>query len=99
MKGHYTPNPQWTNEVWGLTPLNSEDDRFLTCSDDATLRLWSSKKRCMICVKRFDVQKPKKKSKSKKKYAFCMEDPNTNNTFNKKKLKKILSKKGKGDPY
>lgn len=45
VKGHYTPNPCWTNEVWGLAPLNTENDRYLTCSDDATLRLFSAKER------------------------------------------------------
>ncbi len=33
-----------------------EDDRYLTCSDDATLRLYSSVKRRLICLKRFDVK-------------------------------------------
>ena len=45
VKGHYAPSSTWTNEVWGLCPLNTENDRYLTCSDDATLRLFSSKER------------------------------------------------------
>jgi len=67
MKGHFTPNPTWTNEVWGLTPLNTEDDRFLTCSDDATIRLWSSKSRKLVCMKKFSLEKAGKGKKGKKK--------------------------------
>jgi WD40 repeat protein/Ca2+-binding EF-hand superfamily protein len=40
MSGHYAKNLKWTNEIWGLTPL--KDTRFLTVSDDGTLRVWSS---------------------------------------------------------
>jgi microtubule-associated protein-like 6 len=50
MNGHYTPNQKWTNEAWGLSPF-SDGDRFATCSDDGTLRVWSSSQRKMIsCV-------------------------------------------------
>ena len=42
MRGHYSPNPLWTNEVWGLEVLHTDNDRYLTCSDDATLRLYSN---------------------------------------------------------
>ena len=42
MKGHYSPNHLWTNEVWGLETLHTDNDRFLTCSDDATLRVYSN---------------------------------------------------------
>lgn len=42
MKGHYSPNHLWTNEVWGLEILHTDNDRFLTCSDDATLRVYSN---------------------------------------------------------
>ena len=38
MTGHYARNLKWTNEVWGLYPLN--DEKFLTVSDDAVLRMW-----------------------------------------------------------
>ena len=41
MRGHYTPNKKTTNEVWGLSSINSDNDLYATCSDDATLRLWS----------------------------------------------------------
>ena len=63
MKGHFTPNPLWTNEVWGLAVCNTEgnDDKYLTCSDDATLRLYSAKKRRLITYLRFDKEKGKGK--------------------------------------
>ena len=57
MKGHYTPNPLWTNEVWGLACLNTDNDRYLTCSDDATLRLYSSKSRKLLNMMELDVHK------------------------------------------
>ena len=42
MNGHYAPN-YVTNEVWGLAIY---DDRYyVTCSDDATIRLWDMKKK------------------------------------------------------
>lgn len=40
MSGHYSKSSRWTNEVWGLFPLS--ENRFLSCSDDATLRLWDA---------------------------------------------------------
>lgn len=53
MKGHYTPNQKWTNEVWGLGVF-SDGDRYATCSDDATLRIWSISKRKLLKVARLD---------------------------------------------
>ena len=75
MKGHFTPNPSWTNEVWGLAPLNTENDRYLTRSDDGTLRLWSQVKREMICMKRFALSNGK--GKKKKKLEWDFEDPSS----------------------
>jgi len=45
MKGHFTPNDLWTNEVWGLDvfKLEKNKDLWLSCSDDATLRIYSTK--------------------------------------------------------
>lgn len=40
MAGHFAKNNKWTNEIWGLYPL--KDSRYLTVSDDGTLRMWSS---------------------------------------------------------
>lgn len=41
MKGHYSPNPSWLNEVWGLTVSEGSSDYILSCSDDSTIRVWS----------------------------------------------------------
>jgi microtubule-associated protein-like 6 len=42
MSGHYSPNFV-TNEVWGLSLY--DEDNYITCSDDGTLRLWSISKK------------------------------------------------------
>jgi WD40 repeat protein len=48
VKGHYSPNNTWTNEVWGLHVHN---DIVFTCADDATVRCWSiSKRKQLSCV-------------------------------------------------
>jgi WD40 repeat protein/Ca2+-binding EF-hand superfamily protein len=46
MTGHFARNAQWTNEVWGLFSLNEEI--YVTCSDDGTLRMWSATKRRLL---------------------------------------------------
>lgn len=66
MRGHYTPNPLWTNEVWGLCVYNDDEDQFLTCSDDATLRLYSAADRKMIRYLDLCVDKKGKPLKWKK---------------------------------
>jgi microtubule-associated protein-like 6 len=47
MKGHYSPNNSWTNEVWGL---HVDGDLAFTCSDDATLRCWSIPKKKLLSI-------------------------------------------------
>lgn len=54
MKGHYTPNRQWTNEVWGLAPFH-KGDLYATSSDDGTLRVWSSLERKQIRMTRTNL--------------------------------------------
>jgi microtubule-associated protein-like 6 len=48
MKGHYTPNQKWTNEIWGLAVYHLDADKWATVSDDATLRVWSKSTRKQI---------------------------------------------------
>ena len=49
MAGHFTPNLKWTNEVWGLDIL--DENRIVSVSDDATLRIWnSSSRKCELSV-------------------------------------------------
>ena len=55
MVGHFTPNPCWTNEVWGLAALNKDNERYITCSDDATLRVYSNLKRKCLGILELDV--------------------------------------------
>lgn len=45
--GHYAPKNKDTNEVWGLCAIPGTD-RFVSVSDDATLRVWSASKRKQI---------------------------------------------------
>lgn len=66
MKGHYTPTRYWTNEVWGLDTFKSNKDLYLSCSDDATLRIYSTKKRRCLKIIRLDVNKLGKIIKLKK---------------------------------
>lgn len=41
MTGHYTPLQKWTNEIWGLDIVKKDDDKFVSCGDDGTLRMYS----------------------------------------------------------
>ncbi|EGR31701.1 hypothetical protein IMG5_103450 [Ichthyophthirius multifiliis] len=45
IRGHYCPNKQQLNEVWGLATFPNNNDLFATCSDDGTLRVWSVSQR------------------------------------------------------
>lgn len=59
MRGHYALNSKWTNEVWGLAIFNKDPTKFLSCSDDATVRLYSASKRKAIKILRLDIDKNK----------------------------------------
>lgn len=48
MSGHYTPNKQALNEVWGLAIFPNNKDLYATCSDDGTLRIWSVSERKLL---------------------------------------------------
>lgn len=39
--GHYAPLLQDNNEVWGLTAMKNKN-QYITCSDDATMRVWDA---------------------------------------------------------
>ena len=48
--GHFAKNKKWLNEVWGLAVLQ-DGDTFITCSDDGTIRKWSSsQRRCVFSM-------------------------------------------------
>jgi hypothetical protein len=53
MSGHYARNLQWTNEVWGLAHLS--EGKFITVSDDATFRLWSSEQRKQLSILNLNI--------------------------------------------
>ena len=55
LKGHYSHNTQWTNEVWGLDLFKKNKDRYVTCSDDGTLREWSISQKKQMRGLRLDI--------------------------------------------
>lgn len=48
MKAHFAPNLKTSNEVWGLATFPNDPDAFVTCGDDATLRVWSIQQRKLL---------------------------------------------------
>lgn len=50
MAAHYAPCLTYTNEVWGLDIMQSDEDGFVTCSDDQTLRRYSISQRQQTAV-------------------------------------------------
>lgn len=50
MKGHFCPNVQWTNEVWGLSVNKENNNLFVTCSDDGTFRIWDAYQRKQVDI-------------------------------------------------
>jgi len=66
MQSHYCPNRKSLNEVWGLC-VNKKKNEFITCSDDATLRIWDYKeKRQIRCIELNRDSKGKKLAIDKK---------------------------------
>jgi len=67
MRGHYSPNKYWTNEVWGICALNTDKDKYLSSGDDGTIRLYSSSKHKVLKVMNLDAifYTSKKKDKGK----------------------------------
>jgi WD40 repeat protein len=49
IQGHHAPKVKDTNEVWGLCSVPGTD-RFITVSDDATLRVWSAKTKELVAL-------------------------------------------------
>ena len=45
--GHYSPSAKYTNEVWGLE-VTPDTDKYISTSDDGTLRVWDAKLRTQI---------------------------------------------------
>jgi len=65
MRGHYSPNKYWTNEVWGICALNTDKDKYLSSGDDGTIRLYSSSERKVLKVMNLDALFYKKSNKKK----------------------------------
>lgn len=63
MSGHFCPNAKWTNEVWGLSMLIENSHHYLTCSDDATLRMWDIDKKQLVAVASLNFDEKFKKLK------------------------------------
>lgn len=53
-RGHYTPSRgrTVTNEVWGLCVL-PDNNRYISCSDDGTLRVWDRNAKAQVHLIRF----------------------------------------------
>lgn len=54
IRGHYTPSrgKTVTNEVWGLCVL-PDNSRFISCSDDGTLRVWDRNSKTQTNILKF----------------------------------------------
>ena len=47
--GHYAPATNQNNEAWGLSVF-SNSNRYVTSSDDGTLRIWDADSRKQISI-------------------------------------------------
>jgi len=54
--GHYSPATMVTNEAWGLTVF-PDQNKYISTSDDGTLRIWDQKTRKQIAMIRLDLDK------------------------------------------
>lgn len=54
LKGHYAPSTKGSFEIWGLDILDN-GDHFLTVSDDATLRMWSTHQKRAVKYLELDI--------------------------------------------
>jgi len=60
VSGHFSPKMRDTNEVWGLCNMptsGNEGDRYVTVSDDGTLRVWSATTRQQVVLINLNVHK------------------------------------------
>ena len=63
LSAHFSNNPKFTNEVWGLTVPLENSSHYITCSDDATLRLWDLDNKEEIACAKLDFDQHMKKLK------------------------------------
>lgn len=49
IQGHHAPKVKDTNEVWGLCTIPGTD-RYITVSDDATLRVWGAESKELVAL-------------------------------------------------
>jgi len=83
MKGHFSPNNSWTNEVWGL---HVDGDLAFTCSDDATLRCWSIQNRTLESIASLNLIE---NTKGEPRWIECPKDDKTNDFYDSSKGRSV----------
>ena len=78
-QGHYSPCLKTIDEIWGLAAYH-HDDRFITVSDDSSLRIWKPSSRRLIRRVMLDIQEDGER------YPL---DPNTGETSDSVKLRSV----------